>query len=88
MMQLLSLGSKQSSSLTLLVSLYQSGKPLASSSGPTCFRPTVWLLCAGGGVAAADAITPVAANESAATATVMLLAAPARTPWDREVGKT
>jgi hypothetical protein len=35
MMQYGSPGSVQSSSLTLLVSLYQIGKPLASSIGPT-----------------------------------------------------
>ena len=52
MMQFASLGSRQSSNRVLLVSLYQSGKPLVSSIGPTCLRPTVLLRCAGSGIAA------------------------------------
>jgi hypothetical protein len=67
MMQYGSLGSRHSSSRTLFVSLYQIGKPLASSIGPTCLRPTVWLLWAGGGAAATAAITPLPASARTAT---------------------
>ncbi len=73
MMQYGSVGSVQSSSLTLLVSLYQIGKPLASSIGPTCFSPTVLLMCAGGGVTAEATRAPEAANTSVATPTVKVL---------------
>jgi hypothetical protein len=73
MMQYGSPGSVQISSLTLLVSLYQIGKPLASSIGPTCLRPTVLLSCAGGGVTAEATRAPEAASTSVATPTVKVL---------------
>src|SRR3954451_15989422 len=71
MMQLPSAGSRHSWSLTLLVSLYHIGYPLASSIGPTSLRPAVPFRCAGGGVSAWEATTaPDAAIANAATPTV------------------
>ena len=69
MMQYGSPGSVQSSRRTLLVSLYQSGKPLVSSIGPTCLRPTVPPLCAGGGAAARATSPPEASRVTAAALT-------------------
>src|SRR5215213_11789632 len=66
MMQFESFGSRHSSSRTPLVSLYHSGKPLASSIGPTCLRPAVWFRWAGGGGAAVATNDPEATNPTAA----------------------
>src|SRR3954470_3225395 len=51
-MQFASPGSVHSSSRVPLVSWYQTGNPLVSLIGPTALRPTVPLLCAGGGASA------------------------------------
>src|SRR4051794_30188831 len=70
-MQFASPGSVHSSSRVPLVSWYQTGNPLVSLIGPTAFRPTVPLLCAGGGASAWEAtIAPEAAIANAAAPTV------------------
>src|SRR3954447_10595013 len=70
-MQFASPGSVHSSSRVPLVSWYQTGNPLVSLIGPTALRPSVPLLCAGGGASAWEAtIAPDAAIANAAAPTV------------------
>src|SRR3954453_18273707 len=92
-MQFGSPGSVQSSSRLPVVSWYQSGNPLVSSIGPTRLRPTVPLLCAGGGVTATATRVPEAANATAAAPAVTALRRLRRrsdtfmrSPWDVTVG--
>src|SRR4051794_28067421 len=72
-MQLGSPGSVHSSSRLPVVSWYQRGNPLVSSMGPTRLRPTVPLLCAGGGVTATATRVPEAASATAAAPAVTAL---------------